>query len=193
MKKTIFAGLVAAFISTPALSQQMPESAWYVGGSIGESEIDGACDGTSALGISCDDADTAWKAFAGYQVNQNFALELGYTNLGEVSGSAGGFNVDIESTAWEFVGLGILPLGNNFSFYGKAGLFRSETDLTTNIPGVSEESESNTGLTFGVGAMLNVTRNVAVRAEWQRYQDVGGGDIGEADVDVLSVGALFRF
>jgi len=37
------------------------------------------------------------------------------------------------------------------------------------------------------------TRNLGVRAEWQKYQDVGGGDIGESDVDVLSIGAIWKF
>jgi hypothetical protein len=36
-------------------------------------------------------------------------------------------------------------------------------------------------------------RNLAVRAEWQRYSDVGSSDIGEADIDVLSLGLLFTF
>jgi hypothetical protein len=32
-----------------------------------------------------------------------------------------------------------------------------------------------------------------VRAEWQRYQDIGGGNIGEGDVDVMSIGLIYRF
>jgi OOP family OmpA-OmpF porin len=191
MKKVIFAALLAAgFISAPVFAQQSKAS-WYAGGSFGQSKANDACDGASELGFSCDDSDTAWKIIGGYQVNRNFALELGYTDLGEVSASGGGLNASIESSAWELVGLGILPLANRFSLFGKAGLFRSESDL--NISGIANESETNTGLTFGVGAMFDVTSNVSVRAEWQRYQDVGGGDTGEADVDVMSVGALFRF
>jgi hypothetical protein len=27
----------------------------------------------------------------------------------------------------------------------------------------------------------------------KKYSDVGGGEIGEADVDVISVGVIFRF
>jgi hypothetical protein len=32
-----------------------------------------------------------------------------------------------------------------------------------------------------------------VRAEWQRYSDVGGGDLVEADVDVMSIGVIWKF
>jgi hypothetical protein len=36
-------------------------------------------------------------------------------------------------------------------------------------------------------------RNFAVRAEWQRYGDAGGGNIGKADIDVINIGALYKF
>jgi hypothetical protein len=32
-----------------------------------------------------------------------------------------------------------------------------------------------------------------VRGEWQRYTNLGGGNVVETDVDVLSVGILYRF
>jgi len=44
-----------------------------------------------------------------------------------------------------------------------------------------------------VGARYDVTRNVAVRAEWQRYSDMGGGNVGESDVDVMSLGLQYQF
>ena len=55
-------------------------------------------------------------------------------------------------------------------------------------------NESNTDLTFGFGLRYDLNKSVGVRAEWQRYGDVGGGDIGgESDVDVISLGVIFRF
>ena len=34
---------------------------------------------------------------------------------------------------------------------------------------------------------------LGVRAEWQRYANVGGASTGEDDLDVFSLGVLFRF
>jgi OmpA-OmpF porin, OOP family len=181
---------LAAALATPALAQDV---GFYVGAHIGQSEAGDACSGVAGAGVSCDDKDTAWRILGGYQFNRNFALEFGYNEFGEVSASGPGGNVTIEATAWELVGVGMLPLADKFSAYGKIGLYRGETDATVNVPGFSSSSESNTDLTFGIGARYDFTKSVGVRAEWQRYQDIGGGDIGEDDLDVISIGVIFRF
>ena len=117
-------------------------------------------------------------------------MELGYTDLGEVSASGPGGSASIESSAFEVVAVGMMPIADKFSIYGKLGMYRGETDASG--PGGSI-SESTTDLTFGIGARYDFTRNLGVRAEWQKYSDVGGGDIGEADIDVISVGVIWKF
>ncbi|HEY9531469.1 MAG TPA: outer membrane beta-barrel protein, partial [Burkholderiales bacterium] len=97
-------GAAAMAVSAGAVAQQA-DTGLYVGGMIGQSDLD-------------IDEDTAWKASIGYQVNRTFSVELGYTNLGEVSGSELGIPFEAEATAWEVIGIGKLPLGNNFSVYG---------------------------------------------------------------------------
>jgi OOP family OmpA-OmpF porin len=142
--------------------------------------------------VSCDDEDTAWKILGGYQFNKNFAVEFGYTDLVEVSGGGAVGNFSTEATAFELVAVGMMPLADRFSVYGKIGMYRADVDASgTGIFG--SVSESNTDLTFAVGVRYDFTRNLGVRAEWQKYQDVGGGEIGESDVDVLSVGVIWKF
>ncbi len=170
------------------------DSGFYAGGHIGQATAKDSCDNVAGPGVSCDDEDTAWKILGGYQLNRNLGIEVGYTDLGEVSASGPGGTASVEAKALELVGVGSLPLGERFSVYGKAGVYRGETDATASTALLTGSfSETNNDLTFGVGARYDLTRNIALRAEWQRYADVGGGDIGESDVDVLSVGALFRF
>jgi len=88
---------------------------------------------------------------------------------------------------------------DRLSVFGKAGLFRGEAKgeviVVSSGGSVFSESrkESNTDLTFGLGVRYDVTRNLGVRAEWQRYLDVGGGELVSADVDVFSLGFQFRF
>ena len=36
-------------------------------------------------------------------------------------------------------------------------------------------------------------RNLAARAEWQKYNDVGGNNTGKTDIDMLSAAILYRF
>lgn len=192
-KKAIMAAVISAAMIVPVVSHaQSQDRGFYAGASIGQSDVQDGCDGLSGVaGISCDDSDSAWKIFGGYRLNPNLAVELGYTDLGEISASGFGVNVSAESSAWELVGVGSFPINNQFSIYGKLGMYRAETDGRSNV-GVAAD-ESNTGLTFGFGVAYNFTRAVAVRAEWQKYSDVGGGNVGESDVDVMSVGLVVNF
>ena len=162
-------GAAAMAVSAGAVAQQA-DTGLYVGGMIGQSDLD-------------IDEDTAWKASIGYQVNRTISVELGYTHLGEVSGSELGIPFEAEATAWEVIGIGKLPLGNNFSVYGLLGIAMVEAEVS--VGGVSADDDS-TELTFGVGAQYDVSRNLGIRAQWQRY----GAD---EDIDVISLGVVFKF
>lgn len=203
-KKRLIAGLIGAgfALSAPsALAQAQQDVRFYIGGSLGQAQVDLDCTGTT----SCDDKDTSWKMFGGYQINQNFAVELGYSNLGEVRADTpsfvfGGLTVPpattrIETTAWELVGVGSLPMADRFSLFGKLGLYRAETKIDIAFEGAGSvtDDDNNVGLTLGVGARYDFTRNLGIRAEWQRYSEVAAADFGESDVDVISIGVLWRF
>jgi OmpA-OmpF porin, OOP family len=194
LKKTTIAALVAVSgvaLSSEAFAQAKPaDTGFYIGASIGQSSSSDGCSDLPA-GVSCDDKDTAWKILGGYQINQNFAVEIGYTDLGKVEASGFGINASVETTAWELVGIGSFPINNQFSIYGKLGFYRAESEGRSNI-GVSAD-DTNNDLTYGLGVRYNFTRNLGVRGEWQRYSKVGGDAIGESDVDVLSVGVIYKF
>jgi len=97
-----------------------------------------------------------------------------------------------KSKAWELVGVGMLPFANQFGAYGKLGGYRATSDLSSNIGGGG--SDTNTGLTYGAGLQWNPTLPLGLRLEWQRYHNVGGDNTGgKDDIDVLSLGALWRF
>jgi OOP family OmpA-OmpF porin len=92
----------------------------------------------------------------------------------------------------------MLPVADKFSLFGKIGLYRGEVEGTGSgvvlgTPISLSGKDTNTDLTFGVGAKFDITRNVALRGEWQRYSSVGGSEVGESDVDVLSIGVAFKF
>lgn len=190
ISKAVVGAALAIASAGPAFGQ---DSGWYAGGAIGQSSVDSFCDGAAIAGVSCDDGDTTWKLFGGFQVNRNVAVELGYADLGEVSARGPGGTVSAEASAFEIVALGMLPLAQNFSLYGKAGLYRAEVDWRANTLILTDSSsDSNVDLTFGFGLKVDLARNVALRAEWQRYADVEAGGSG-ADLDVISLGVAVRF
>ena len=190
----VLAVAAAMTVGAPALAQ---DGRFYLGLALGQSQADIDCAGTTA----CEDSDTAWKVLGGYQFSRHFALEGGYADLGEVTASVGAFggipaaDVSIEATVLELVGVGLLPVAERFSVYGKLGLYMAETDVTVTFAGLGpvRRSDDNTDLTFGFGLRYDFTPNLGVRGEWQRYSDVSADAFGESDLDVISIGLVWRF
>lgn len=173
MKTKSLAALVLGLASAVAV---LPAAAQY-----GLGQEPGFYAGAT-LGMNGDD-ETAFRFLGGYQANRNFALELGYHDLGKHN--IAGF--PLESSAVEALGVGRLPLNQEFALYGKVGAYRS-----TSKGGGANERQVD--VTFGAGFDYALSNNLAARVEWQRYRAMGGGAIGQVgDMDVFSVGALYRF
>lgn len=81
-------------------------------------------------------------------------------------------------------GIGAVPFGENFSVYGKLGLTRDEPRLNLGLP------ESGNDLTYGLGLKYQLTNDLGLRFEWQRFN---GGSAFADDGDLLSGGLRFSF
>ena len=167
---------------------------FYAGAGIGYGKAKDACDlsGTGFVG-TCDDKDTNWNIFAGYQFHPNVAVELGYVDLGEVtaSGAIGGtpVNVSADANGLELVGVASYPFATNFSLYGKAGVFLWDSDGSGRVGGAAfGAGDDGTDFTGGLGVQYRASRNIATRLGWQHYNDVAG-----ADVNVLRVSVHYTF
>ncbi len=149
-----------------------------------------------------DDSDTSIKLFGGFNLGENFAIELAYADLGEASGSAGDpaiaeLTFTLEATAISAALAGQLPLGETFALFGKLGMafWDAELSFDFTILGVPQPPpfppESDTGFDplVGVGLMLTPGETFALRLEFERYLDV----TEDVDVDVLSASVLFPF
>jgi len=98
----------------------------------------------------------------------------------------------VKTKAWDLAAVGTLPIADKFSAFGKLGMYRADSDLSSDV--LASGSESKSDLTYGLGLQYDFTRSVGMRGEWQRFQKVGGDDVGgESDIDVMSVGVLYRF
>lgn len=204
-------GLMALALIVSPMAAADDTNGWYVGGNAGRSfaTIDddrirarllGA--GAASVAIEDDDRSTAYKAFGGYQFNRNFAVEGGYFDLGSfgyrattvpagtLTGEAKirGLNLDL---------VGILPLSEKFSAFGRVGLTHAKTTDRFRGTGVLSTSNSNPSTTdtnykFGAGLQYAVTDNFALRAEIERYR-VNDAVGNKGDVDLASIGLVYRF
>ena len=192
-RKTIalFFGLALGAAMPLAAQAQATAPGIYAGGGFGQSEaLEYECD----LLPECKKKGTAYRVFGGYQFHRNFAVEVGYTDLGKVSSnSPGAFDEIIKAKASDVTLVGSYPATERFSFYGKVGAYYANTSkhrqTTTTI--IVKESHGNP--TFGAGLQYFVTQNLALRGEGQRYMKMGGGNIGESDYNVYMVGLLWKF
>jgi OmpA-OmpF porin, OOP family len=192
-KKVLAAAVVAGFATLPTLAMAQAKGGnsdlgFYAGASVGQSKSD--CNG----GGSCDDKDTAYRIFGGYKFHPNIAVEGGYAPLGETSASFGALgNVTAEANAWDIEGVGSWGLGNNFSIFGKLGFYNAEVKLG----GIASGKKTTTDLLYGLGGQYDFNRNLGLRLELTRYSGVKSPDVagrsGDSDIDVVSLGALWRF
>lgn len=103
----------------------------------------------------------------------------------------------MEPTVWNLDAVGTLPLPYNFSLFARAGMVRSETEVSVIGTGAAVVPRSNCkdkgwGYHAGVGAAFDFHKNVGVRIEWERYR-VADGIGGKGDVDPLSWGFRVKF
>jgi OOP family OmpA-OmpF porin len=192
-KALIVAALgVAAAAPMLAQAQQAQERGGYLGLSAGRADYKDFCDQTGIAG-SCDNADSAWRLFGGFQFNRNLSLELGYANLG-AAGAGGPPEARYDVNAWDLVGVATIAMTPQFGLLLKGGLYHADVEVRGTVgPVTGNASDKNTGLTFGVGAQFLFTRNLGVRLEYQNYSGVGGPGTGEDDVSTVMAGVLWKF
>jgi OOP family OmpA-OmpF porin len=203
-------GLVAlAVIANPLAVAD--DSGWYGGFNVGQSraKIDDARitggllgGGFTTTSINDDDRDTGYKLFGGYKLNKNFAVEGGYFDLGKFGFTAttvpaGTLSGNIKLRGLNLDAVGILPIAEKFSAFGRAGLNYAEArDSFTGTGLVNvlnpNPSKRDTNYKFGLGVQYDFTESLGMRIEAERYR-INDAVGNKGDVDLVSVGLVYRF
>jgi OOP family OmpA-OmpF porin len=188
MKRSILVGLGLMLLAGSAFAQQPRK--WYAGLDIGQTQLNrGGEDGVDLSGL--DDKSTAWSVLAGYRFTRFFALEAGYTDLGEFS------DQDSSSSTWGLMvnTRGILPIGKHFELDLLFGLVWMQRDLT--FGSVSDDVSGTTGK-FGIGFAVPVNERLAFNFEYNQYLDFALGfdddfDLYVDDTTSYSLGVRWKF
>jgi hypothetical protein len=196
MNKSIFAALFLAglaAIAPPAVAQ----GSVYFGGSVGNAESkENACFATGGT-VTCDrKGEVAWSAFGGVMFTPNFGIEGGYHNLGKIVEAADATTGDrawVRTRLGEVVAVGALPWIAGITFYVKGGGYYARSKYTGTFGPAGADSTTKQW-TYGAGVSWDVFKHAGLRAEYQRFNNVGGREIGlRTDVDVASLGAYLKF
>ncbi|MEX0144535.1 OmpA family protein [Massilia sp. LMS1-1-1.1] len=185
-------------------------SAWYIGAGVGQSRatIDEprlraslAANGETVTGFSRDQRDTGYKLFVGRQLNQYFAVEAGYFDLGkfDFKSTTSGNGVLNGQAAFRGVNLdllGQLPLSQRLSLLGRVGMHYTKTNTefsgnrllgSTN----THASERKLNAKVGLGLEYKFSEALALRGEVERYRlnDAVGN---RGDADLYSVSLVYK-
>jgi len=142
------------------------QSGGYLGFSIGTSEVE-----------TLNEDDSSFKLSAGYNMNEHLGIEIQAIGFGEFYNGTG--YVDVSGVS--FAPVGYLPLSRQISILGKLGM----VSYTAELFGYEE---TGSALMYGLGGQLDLQNNLAVRVEWENYNDISGSDIS-----LLSGGIIYTF
>ena len=203
------------------------DEGWYIVGFAGEASAPNVSQGGldqsfidvfGAAGLSVvdatsdlDDSDTGFGLAGGYQVNPYFAAELAYVDLGDISYQANGtvtngvdtfdagLGVEQSASGPVFSILGIWPVGERFSLFGRLGFALMSVDADASVALDGETASESAGtdrsnMMYGVGGEFSLNRNFGIRLGWDRYAEVGSEDLtGDVDIDLFSLGLRYNF
>ncbi|HEU5468480.1 MAG TPA: outer membrane beta-barrel protein [Steroidobacteraceae bacterium] len=203
------------------------DEGWYIVGFAGESSVNNVqqgeldqnlIDAFGTVGLTVvdatsdlDDSDTGFGIAGGYQVNPWFAAELAYVDLGDIAYDASGtvtdgistfdadFGLEQSAAGPVFSLLGIWPIGERFSVFGRLGiaLMSVDADVDVTIDGESAADSVSTdrsNLMYGVGGEYLFNERFGVRLGWDRYAEVGSEDLtGDTDYDLVTLGLRYNF
>jgi len=221
MKTQLMAAAAVALTLTaqPATAQNI-DGDKYIGFSIGQTELDDACDGNAIVTVtSCDDEDTGFAIYGGYDFHENFGVEGGYIDFGKSSSDLDVASTDpnvasifvaTKSELWSLYGAGVgkINVSERVTLFGKIGLHRWEADAKLSSANSISFDDDGIDLFYGIGAQVSLPGDkFNIRLEYQifevedPYEDetftLGSSayqfDSSSNDVSFLSLGITYTF
>ncbi|AEY02220.1 major outer membrane protein OmpAII [Oceanimonas sp. GK1] len=165
MKKTVASSLIAMALATAGMSAGVQANDWYLGAGAGYADYEDI----DRNNVDADDNAAAVSLFGGYNFNQYFGTELGFTNFGG----------DADTRALNLSAIGRLPLGERFSVFGEVGALGWDTDVANGDEGVSPLA--------GLGLAYRASDLVDVQLRYRRVEDMGDEVNNGFETDVNNV------
>lgn len=215
MKRSIWLITLALMVNTAFAA----DKSFYIYGSVGITESDRKAEvdavitnlGITAFTSQADDKDSGLKLQFGWQVNQNFAIEGGYIDLGKFTYHADATAPIVatrdgtaEISSWNIGVVASAPVSDNLALSVKAGVLAYNLDYHCQGTGIAcpnpERSDDGTPPYYGVGINWQMSKDWFMQADYEVFTDIGEklnstGSTGttQSDVTMLSVGVGYRF
>jgi OOP family OmpA-OmpF porin len=188
--KKIILGVAAVGLSTAiAASAVAAQPGFYAGVQAGYGNLH------LGSGIDNKDKGLAGRISGGYQFNNNFGAEMGWSKFHTVEQKYSTAKASLKTDVVDLVAKGTVPVADNFSVYGKLGgaYVMQRVDVTNHGHHVhlDKDSEKKVLPTAGVGVSYDFSPNVAADVSYTRIQKTGSSDINS--IDFFGAGLTYSF
>ncbi|MGL4932639.1 MAG: porin OmpA [Aeromonas sp.] len=192
MKKSLITLLVTGLLAANAHAAGQ-DNTFYGGAKLGWSNFYGI-DESNGLTLGNEDNDALGAGvFAGYQINKNLGLELGYDYLGNYKYDAnnGAFSDEVEAQLAQLTLKLGFPVTDNLDLYGRVGGGYGWADTKSD----AANDDSRFVMVGALGAEYALNLDWAARLEYQYSTPYGSReDTGlRMDNGLLSLAAVYRF
>ena len=189
--KKLFVAVIASVAAMSAAQAQQTAPRAYVGAGIATADHDYKISG--ATNVDTSGYKPSGKLFGGYDFNQTWGVEAGYTDFrkSRVSYTRNGVNGGGETKGESIyvAAKATMPVNERVSLYAKLGAARNKSELVA-VNAAQNMSHSKTEAYGALGAQYALNQDVSLIAEYERYGK--SKDFG-AKADVWTVGAKYAF
>lgn len=156
----------------------------YIGAGVGQSKFPGS---SCVPLLTCDQHDTALKAYIGGRVYNIVGIELSYLDFGRIDRNGGSARANVANASLILNA----PLGRYVGVFARGGGGYAWTRTRSDLPGVDTGNRHNFDWGYGAGVNVNLNRHWTLRGEWERQQV--HFTTGREDLDMWTAGANYKF
>jgi hypothetical protein len=196
---------------------------------INEGKLDNALDsfldstesGLFVANSNSDQYSTPYSIFVGYKFMKYLAVEVAYLDMGSsnykaridydtgdgIDEGVGKVTGDWHAKGWPVSALGIWPINDMWSVFGRVGVFMGDMKVTAKAVGddtywecgsdcliaKGHDSDGSTEFFGGVGVDAAFMDTWAARLEWQAMPSVGNDDTGSGNFNNFMFSILYKF
>lgn len=191
MKKLLAGLALTLFASGSAFATGM-----YAAIDVGQGTLQNACAFAPAFGATCTEKGTATRVGIGFKLPlEILSIEASYGNLGKATATFPGATDELKSTGLQVSGIASFPVvPGAVSLFGKVGLANIKTTFSTT--GAASVSDTNSNLTFGLGAEFTLLPVVDLRVQYEDLGNVGGLNttgLIKHKLTMMTAGVTFKF
>lgn len=188
--KKLYLGTIIVGLTSVSMAPLANATGFNLGLDVGRTEARKFCSNIT----NCSNADTGFKVDVGFEFNEYFSTELGYTSFGTIFDSNdNAFSATQDSRAYTISGIVALPMTEMFSVYARVGYARYNTDSSGTVEGVAVRDQHGNTPIWGLGAKYDFNPSFGMRLEFLNYANISRVDGREDDVQGMYLGGVYSF